>query len=174
MLTSPSFDLQIADLLLLLSAMVSLLVFIWASKRLLFLMQISDTGIALSIKKDEKKARARREKNKITNSALKITASNKEMNRRKDLYKLKQLRAKELQSRVKERESISSIQKRLDKKAKYISKGGDKLRTKTGRVITSKPKKEYKTKDFMSKKYRDAVIKGKFNKKRTQRVFNFK
>lgn len=99
MLTPPDFNLQTADLLILFASMISFLALVWASKKLLYMLQISDFAISASIRKKEKERLALRRKDKINNSIFKTSVSKKELERRHRLYELKQLRVKQANQR---------------------------------------------------------------------------
>ena len=92
MLNVPDFNLQMIDLATLVSAMVSFLALMWGAKKLLFMLEISDFAIGLQIKKDERKARELRQRKKLKSSFLKVSQTKQQKDRRKQLYKTKQLR----------------------------------------------------------------------------------
>lgn len=155
MLVAPSFDLQLVDLALILGAMVTFLAFIWASRRLLFLIQISDTAMSLSIKKDERRAKARRERGKINSSFLKTNMTKQERDRRKKLYMLKESRAT-IQAQRRETRAYIARQKFIAKKSVIETRQNEMIKEAKNAELHSKiNNRDYG--EFMSKKYRDTM-----------------
>jgi len=170
----PNFTPQKESLAIIFFALISFLAFIWASRKTLYLLQISDFGISMQIKQDERKAKAIRERGKIKTSFLKINATKQEINRRKKLYKVKKERYK-----TQEAKAIKRLEKR---KASFLetknrieniplsqripkttnSKSTNGKRTQRKEFMSKKYRETFnldsngdKRKDFMSKKYRD-------------------
>lgn len=154
MLLIPNFDLQIVDLLILLSAGISFLALIFASKRVLFFLEISDFAISQQIKKDERLLKAKREKGKIRDSFFKVSQTKEEKKRRKELYKVKQKREESQKQKQKiraENGRVINVRKRLEKQERPLAQRVPKA---YAGKSSSKGKRSDR-KEFMSKKYRE-------------------
>jgi hypothetical protein len=147
MLLPPDFSLQIVDLGVIFASFVSFGVLVWASRKLVYFVEISDFAIAMSIKKDERIAKARRQRGKIKNSFFKVKVSKQELNRRKKLYKTKQDRANKMRSKT--GRVISSQKKSSVNKSHLVKRIPSVYDRKT-----SSSSKRTDRREFMTEKYR--------------------